>query len=118
MAVDAPNIAAQDAAPPASPAGPETPRRRGRLLARQGHGGEVRIYQHSNLLYWWAVWAYGLFCAGLTYLQGVGVPQLAATADKQILFHPSPWLGISFIALMLFVVVFTNVRARGSTRSF
>ena len=30
-----------------------------------------------------------------------------------VLFHPSPWLGISFIALMLFVAVFTNVRARG-----
>ena len=30
-----------------------------------------------------------------------------------ILFHPSPWLGMSFIALVLFVGVFTNVRARG-----
>ena len=36
-----------------------------------------------------------------------------ADADKVVLFHPSPWLGISFIALILFVAVFTNVRARG-----
>jgi hypothetical protein len=74
---------------------------------------EVRVYQHSNLLYWWVVWAYGFLCAGITYLQGIGIKELAAPDKKEILFHPSPWLGISFIALMLFVVVFTNVRARG-----
>ena len=54
-----------------------------------------------------------IVCAVLTYVQGIGVKELAATADKVVLFHPSPWLGISFIALILFVAVFTNVRARG-----
>src|ERR1700682_5518669 len=29
------------------------------------------VYQHSDLLYWWVVWAYGLVCAALTYIQGV-----------------------------------------------
>lgn len=79
--------------------------------------GEVRIYQHSSLLYWWVVWAYGFVCAALTYVQGVGIRDLAATdpggGEKVILFHPSPLLGISYIAVILFVVVFTNVRARG-----
>ena len=75
--------------------------------------GDLRIYQHSNLFYWWVIWAYGFICAGLTYVQGIGVKELAATAGKVVLFHPSPWLGISFIALILFVAVFTNVRARG-----
>lgn len=77
---------------------------------------DLRVYQHSNLAYWWAVWMYGFICAGITYLQGVGIRELAARsegAEKVILFHPSPWLGLSFIALILFVVVFTNVRARG-----
>ena len=75
--------------------------------------GELRIYQHSNLLYWWPIWVYGFFCAGLTYFQGIGVDKLAAAPGKVVLFHPSPWLGISFITLILFVAVFTNVRARG-----
>ena len=88
-----------------------SPRRR-RWFARKQHG-ELRIYQHSNLLYWWPIWAYGYLCAVLTYVQGIGVRELAATTDKVVLFHPSPWLGISFIALILFVAVFTNVRARG-----
>ena len=30
----------------------------------------IRVYQHSDLLYWWVVWAYGLFCAALTYVRG------------------------------------------------
>jgi hypothetical protein len=88
-----------------------SPRRR-RWFGRKQHG-ELRIYQHSNLLYWWPIWAYGYLCAVLTYVQGIGVRELAATTDKVVLFHPSPWLGISFIALILFVAVFTNVRARG-----
>jgi hypothetical protein len=114
MAVNAPNIAVQEAPAPAGPAGEEAPRPRGRARAfGRAPKGELRIYQHSNLFYWWAVWVYGFVCAGLTYLQGIGVPQLAATTDKEILFHASPWLGISFISLVLFVVVFTNVRARG-----
>ena len=77
---------------------------------------DLRVYQHSNLAYWWVVWMYGFVCAGITYLQGIGIRELAARsegAEKVILFHPSPWLGLSFIALILFVVVFTNVRARG-----
>jgi hypothetical protein len=74
---------------------------------------DLRIYQHSNLAYWWVVWMYGLVCAAATYVWGIGVEKLAARSDKVILFHPSPWLGLSFIGLILFVVIFTNVRARG-----
>ena len=83
---------------------------------RRRQQSEVRIYQHSNLVYWWVLWFYGYVCAALTYAQGIGVKELAATGatgGKVVLFHPSPWLGISYIALMLFVAVFTNVRARG-----
>jgi hypothetical protein len=78
--------------------------------------GDLRIYQHSNLAYWWVVWVYGFVCAGLTYGWGIGIRELAVgtgSAEKGILFHPSPWLGLSFIGLILFVVIFTNVRARG-----
>ncbi len=87
-------------------------RRRRRWFSRRRERG-LRIYQHSNLLYWWPIWGYGFACSALTYVQGIGVAELAATKGKVVLFHPSPWLGISFIALVLFVAVFTNVRARG-----
>jgi hypothetical protein len=88
-----------------------TPRRRRWFGSRMKD--DLRIYQHSNLLYWWPIWAYGFFCAALTYVQGIGVRELASAEGKVVLFHPSPWLGISFIGLVLFVAVFTNVRARG-----
>ena len=99
--------------------GPNSPEalRGKRNKAGRGPAGEVRIYQHSSLLYWWVVWFYGFLCAALTYAQGVGIADLAArtadSPDKVILFHRSPWLGISYIGVVLFVVVFTNVRARG-----
>jgi hypothetical protein len=90
----------------------EAPKRRTRA-ARGSANGDLRLYQHSNLIYWWAVWAYGYVCAGLTYAQGVAVPQLATASGRGVIFHPQPWLGFSFIALVLFVIIFTNVRARG-----
>ena len=118
MAANAADIS-RDAAlrsePGANAGQPASPTRRGRrwrLFSRK-RPGDLLIYQHSNLFYWWILWAYGYGCAGFTYVQGVGVKELASRTDKVVLFHPSPWLGLSFIGLILFVGVFTNVRARG-----
>jgi hypothetical protein len=88
----------------------------GRKAAALAKAKDLRVYQHSNLAYWWVVWVYGFLCAALTYAQGIGIRELATRSegvDKVILFHPSPWLGLSFIGLILFVIIFTNVRARG-----
>lgn len=71
---------------------------------------EIRIYQHSPIIYWWVVWAYGFVCAALTYLQG---DRLAIGEGKPLFIHPSPWLGLSFTLLLLVVIVATTVRARG-----
>jgi hypothetical protein len=76
--------------------------------AQAGRLGEVRLTAHSNMLYWWVVWAYGYVCALATHLNHVAV-QLSG---KTIKFYPSAWLGLSFLLLVLFVIVFTNVRAR------
>ncbi len=105
------------ARPPSTSDVPTQPARKGGARRRgwfsRAQAGDLRIYQHSDLLYWWIVWAYGYVCAAITYLDGTPVKELAATTDKVILFHRSPWLGISFTALTLFVILFTNVRARG-----
>jgi hypothetical protein len=34
------------------------------------HDEEIRIYGHSNLFYWWPIWALGFLMALLTYLDG------------------------------------------------
>jgi hypothetical protein len=89
-------------------------KRPGRWATRRGAArGEVRIYQHSNLVYWWVVWVYGYFCAALTAVWGRGVKELVTASGGGVKFHESPWVGFSFIALVLFVIIFTNVRARG-----
>ena len=71
---------------------------------------EVRIYPHSPFLYWWVVWAYGFFCAVLTWAQG---ESLSIGGGKPLLVHPQPWVGISFTMVLLFVALATTVRARG-----
>ena len=42
-----------------------------------------------------------------------GTPVPLAEGHKPVLIYPGAWLGISFVALVLFVLVFTNARARG-----
>lgn len=74
-------------------------------------GERLVVYQHSDLLYWWVVWAYGLFCAALTAVRGVSVT--LSQSHKPVLIYPGAWMGISFVMLVLFVLVFTNARARG-----
>jgi hypothetical protein len=73
---------------------------------------EIRIYAHSPILYWWVVWAYGFFCAALTYFQGDRL--LIGQGGKPLFIHPSPWVGLSFALLLLLVIVATSVRARGT----
>ena len=100
-------------------AGKRPPSAEARLRKAAGmRPSHLRIYQHSNLLYWWPLWAYGYLCPAVTYGFGVGIKELAAqvpegTPQKVILFFPSPWMGLSYIGLILFVAIFTNVRARG-----
>jgi len=71
----------------------------------------LRVYQHSNFFYWWIVWAYGLVCGLLTYLDGRTVNLFA---EKQLHVHSSAWVGISFVSLLLIVIFFTNYRVRGA----
>ncbi len=71
---------------------------------------EVRVYPHSPILYWWIVWAYGFFCAVITWAQG---ETFTIGGGKPLLIHPSPWVGISFTMLLLFVALATTVKARG-----
>jgi hypothetical protein len=71
---------------------------------------EVRVYPHSLILYWWVVWVYGFFCALLTWAQG---ETFTIGGGKPLLIHPSPWVGVSFTMLLLFVVLATTVKARG-----
>lgn len=71
---------------------------------------EVRIYPHSPILYWWVVWAYGFFCALLTYARG---DTFTIGDGKPLLIFPGAWLGVSFTMLLLFVILATTVKARG-----
>ncbi|RTL68171.1 MAG: hypothetical protein EKK41_16140 [Hyphomicrobiales bacterium] len=73
----------------------------------------IRIFPRTNLIYWWPVWAWGYACAVLTYFQGIGVAQIETASGRPVLFHPSSALGWSFLLVLLLVVFFTNVRARG-----
>jgi hypothetical protein len=72
--------------------------------------GTLIVHQHSDLLYWWVVWGYGFLCALLTRVQG---KEISLEGTRSVLMYPGAWLGISFVMLVLFVLTFTTLRARG-----
>ena len=69
----------------------------------------IRIYEYSDMIYWWAIWFAALVCMVLTALFGENIQ----IGDKPLKIHPSPWVGIGFLTVMFTVLIFTHLRARG-----
>ncbi|MDX2204552.1 MAG: hypothetical protein NW223_17505 [Hyphomicrobiaceae bacterium] len=103
MAVEQPTGAAPAASARVSTAAKHVLRRR----------ETIKVYQRTNLIYWWPVWMWGYVCAALTFLQGMGISEFVTASGRPVLFHPASWVGWSFILVLLGVVYVTNVRARG-----
>ena len=53
-----------------NPAVPAPPGTAPAVVAPAVADEEIRIYGHSNLFYWWPVWALGFLFALLTYIDG------------------------------------------------
>jgi hypothetical protein len=71
---------------------------------------EVRLYSHTALIYWWPVWLVGYVMAAVTWLQG-GTVRLDEA--RQSVYHLSSTPGLVFTAVLILVIVITNVRIRG-----
>jgi hypothetical protein len=69
----------------------------------------IRIYEYSDLVYWWAIWFAALVCIALTFLQGTRIP----IGEKEVWVATSPWVGIGFLVVMFSTLIFTHLRARG-----
>lgn len=67
---------------------------------------EIHVYGHSTILYWWPAWAFGFLIA----LLNAGQERFLATAPGA---QPSSALGLTYLAILLLLIVFTNVRLRG-----
>jgi hypothetical protein len=71
----------------------------------------MRIYEYSDLVYWWAIWLAALVCIFLTYFFGESIK--LTENPPALKFHTSPWLGIVFLVVMFATLIFTQLRARG-----
>jgi hypothetical protein len=71
----------------------------------------MRIYEYSDLVYWWAIWFAALVGIVLTYFFGESMEM--GGHPPLIKFHASPWLGIGFLVVMFSTLIFTHLRARG-----
>lgn len=71
---------------------------------------ELTIYDHSNLLYWWPVWAIGYLLAIITAIQGYRVE----FQDAEVIMHPSKNLGVIYTVVFVLVLLMTNVAVRGN----
>jgi hypothetical protein len=71
---------------------------------------ELRIYGHSSLFYWWPAWVTGFAGALITYVRG-GVVRVDEAHQQYIV--DSSALGLTFVAVLLAIILFTNYRLRG-----
>lgn len=71
---------------------------------------EVVVYDHSNLLYWWPVWAVGYALAIVTAIQGRHIE----FEDAEVIIHPSKNLGVIYAVVFILVMLMTNVAVRGN----
>lgn len=67
---------------------------------------EIIVYGHTTLFFWWPAWVFGFVIAGLN----AGQEKFLATAPGA---QPSSALGLTYLAILLLLIVFTNVRLRG-----
>jgi hypothetical protein len=74
-------------------------------------GGEptLRIYSHSNLIYWWPVWVIGFLMAVLSYLDG----SLVTIGSRPEHFARSSDLGIIWFITLFLVILISSVPVRG-----
>jgi hypothetical protein len=70
--------------------------------AAKDRSPQVFVYGHSTLFYWWPAWAFGFFFA---FLNNTLVDPASHQAASGV--------GLSYVALLLLLVIFTNVRLRG-----
>jgi len=68
-----------------------------------------RLYEYSDLVYWWAIWFAAFVCIVLTVTGGESIQ----IGDKALKVHTSPWVGIAFLLVMFSTLIFTQLRARG-----
>jgi len=69
----------------------------------------LTLISHSDLYYWWPVWAVGYLMALLTRFQG----HEQQVGNYPEWFHPSSSLGLIFFFVLLLVVLIMNVQVRG-----
>ncbi|MFO0969916.1 MAG: hypothetical protein U0793_30550 [Gemmataceae bacterium] len=84
---------------------------------------DIVIYSHSPILYWWPIWAFGFVLAFMSYWDGGHMaylpPGSEADGGGAVLEAPhdrmaaNPYLGTWYFAVLLFVLVFSNVQLRG-----
>lgn len=67
------------------------------------------IYSHSNLFYWWPIWAVSYLLAVITSMAGHDFQ----VGNFQVRVHPSNNLGIFFVFTLVMVVLISNITVRG-----
>jgi hypothetical protein len=71
---------------------------------------ELRIYSHSPIFYWRPVWVTGFILAIMSGMYGAAVEIDSGRIDT---IMPSANPGVFYIAVLLLVIIFTNVKLRG-----
>lgn len=83
--------------------GPAVPSAAGEVRRSERVPAHYDIWGHPSIIYWWPVWIYGYICAIVTVIAGKKVE----LGGNTFLIYEGSWLGLSFLGLVLFVIMFT-----------
>lgn len=81
---------------------------------QQHHQHQVlRFYSHSQLLYFWPLWASSLAFAAITAVTGKQFVIKGADDAVTVTMVAQPGLGLAYLLMLVAVILFTTVNIRG-----
>jgi len=70
----------------------------------------VDVVSHSDLFYWWPIWAVGYAFAAVTWFTGEAISIGHGTPE---MIHPNNSWGVIYTCVIFFVILITNISLRG-----
>ncbi len=71
--------------------------------------GDVVVWGHAGIFFWWPLWLYGYFCGFITHMFGTEM-QLGDGPVFKV--YEESWPGVAFLTLLLLIIMFSAWRIK------
>jgi hypothetical protein len=73
----------------------------------------LHLISHSQILYFWPVWLSAFIFGGISLQSNTHVTLQIKTGEILVCIAPYPWMGLVFLGILVFNILFTSVNIRG-----